>query len=255
MSDANRPIIAVATCLMHADPSRALFKGKALQFQEQKMVRAVWRNGGLPYAVPHLDDPEAPAALLARVDGLLLQGGADVAPGSYGETPEQPEWAGDAVRDAYEAALELDATLAFALEGRARTRAAANLVASLQDTLEHPERLNAPGALDAARALLERGRVTPGLGSDFEAGLVELDRTLRLAVIPVPVRFTSNGYTDVRLLRVEDLGVFTELDRELRPGSYVATGRRLGFRDVRIEFVVTPDGTEAPVRVACNERI
>ena len=105
MSESNRPIIAVATCLMHADPNRALFKGKALQFQEQKMVRAVWRSGGLPYAVPHLDDPEAPGALLAHVDGLLLQGGADVAPGSYGETPEQPEWAGDAVRDAYEAAL------------------------------------------------------------------------------------------------------------------------------------------------------
>lgn len=105
MSDTPRPLIAVATCLMHADPTRALFKGKALHFQEQKMMRAVWRGGGLPYALPYLDDADAAQALLERADGLLLQGGADVAPGSYGETPQQPEWAGDAVRDAYEANL------------------------------------------------------------------------------------------------------------------------------------------------------
>ncbi len=39
------------------------------------------------------------------LDGLVLQGGNDVAPASYGEDPLQPEWAGDAVRDAYEIEL------------------------------------------------------------------------------------------------------------------------------------------------------
>lgn len=39
------------------------------------------------------------------LDGLVLQGGNDVAPASYGESPLQPEWAGDAVRDAYEIEL------------------------------------------------------------------------------------------------------------------------------------------------------
>jgi putative glutamine amidotransferase len=39
------------------------------------------------------------------LDGLVLQGGADVSPRAYGEEPLRPEWAGDPVRDAYE--LEL----------------------------------------------------------------------------------------------------------------------------------------------------
>ena len=39
------------------------------------------------------------------LDGLVLQGGVDVSPRSYGQEPLRPEWSGDAVRDAYE--LEL----------------------------------------------------------------------------------------------------------------------------------------------------
>jgi putative glutamine amidotransferase len=41
----------------------------------------------------------------AALDGLVLQGGNDVAPESYGEQPLAPEWAGDAVRDRYEIEL------------------------------------------------------------------------------------------------------------------------------------------------------
>jgi putative glutamine amidotransferase len=41
----------------------------------------------------------------AALDGLVLQGGNDVAPEAYGEQPLKPEWAGDAVRDRYEMEL------------------------------------------------------------------------------------------------------------------------------------------------------
>jgi putative glutamine amidotransferase len=41
----------------------------------------------------------------AALDGLVLQGGNDVAPEHYGESPLQPDWAGDAVRDRYEMEL------------------------------------------------------------------------------------------------------------------------------------------------------
>ena len=39
------------------------------------------------------------------LDGLVLQGGNDVAPESYGETPLHPDWHGDRVRDLYEMEL------------------------------------------------------------------------------------------------------------------------------------------------------
>jgi putative glutamine amidotransferase len=41
----------------------------------------------------------------AALDGLVLQGGNDVAPECYGEQALQPEWAGDIVRDRYEIEL------------------------------------------------------------------------------------------------------------------------------------------------------
>lgn len=36
------------------------------------------------------------------LDGLVLQGGADLAPETYGESPLHPDWQGDRVRDRYE---------------------------------------------------------------------------------------------------------------------------------------------------------
>ena len=39
------------------------------------------------------------------LDGLVLHGGADVWPGSYGETPLKDAWNGDRNRDDYEIAL------------------------------------------------------------------------------------------------------------------------------------------------------
>jgi putative glutamine amidotransferase len=70
-------------------------------------------GGGIPLLLP------TPAAgidardLLSGLDGLVLQGGSDVSPESYGETPHRPEWSGDRVRDRYEidlvrAAIALD---------------------------------------------------------------------------------------------------------------------------------------------------
>lgn len=98
----DRPRIGVSCNFMHADPDRALFRGKTLQYVEERMAKSVWRAGGLPIILVELDEPDAIAAQVEGLDGLLLTGGADVAPGSYGEEPMRPEWGGDPVRDAYE---------------------------------------------------------------------------------------------------------------------------------------------------------
>ena len=67
-------------------------------------VRAVERSGGLPVVlVP--GRPEDAADLIARVDGLLLTGGADVDPGLYGEEPHETVTAVLPERDAFEIAL------------------------------------------------------------------------------------------------------------------------------------------------------
>ncbi len=95
--------IGLSSCFFHADPQRPIFKGKTLLYAEESMLDLVGRNGALAYAVPRpaaggptLDD------YVADLDGLVLQGGSDVCPRSYGEEPLRPEWEGDEPRDRYE---------------------------------------------------------------------------------------------------------------------------------------------------------
>lgn len=98
--------IGVSACIMHADPARTIFHGKPLYYVERSMLRWVGSQGALAYLVPDpMGDAALAADLAADLDGLVLAGGVDVAPQSYGEEPTRPEWSGDAIRDAYELAL------------------------------------------------------------------------------------------------------------------------------------------------------
>jgi putative glutamine amidotransferase len=60
--------------------------------------------GGLPLLLPSLE-PEAAAAFLTRIDGLILSGGLDVDPALYGQEPHPRLGVVDEPRDAFE--LEL----------------------------------------------------------------------------------------------------------------------------------------------------
>jgi len=105
---ADRPLrIGLSACFFHADPKRPIFKGKTLQYLEQSAARWVLSEGAMVYLVP---SPAEKGAVTLRdyaadLDGLVLQGGSDVCPGSYGSEPMKPEWNGDRVRDDYEIAL------------------------------------------------------------------------------------------------------------------------------------------------------
>jgi putative glutamine amidotransferase len=69
------------------------------------MVPAVTRDSIVTRSDLHLSD------YAAALDGLVLQGGADVAPETYGEAALHPDWRGDRVRDRHELEL-LDAFVA-----------------------------------------------------------------------------------------------------------------------------------------------
>jgi putative glutamine amidotransferase len=115
MSAADKPLlrIGVSACIMHADPTRALFKGKTLLYAEESMLAWIMSGGVLPVLLPRAAGGITVRDLLGGVDGVILQGGVDMAPLHYGEEPARPEWGGDAARDKYEmelihVAMELD---------------------------------------------------------------------------------------------------------------------------------------------------
>jgi putative glutamine amidotransferase len=90
--------------------ARRLYQGKPLDYGETELAASVIRAGGLPVMVyragQHPDSVETWAdELISRVDGLVLSGGIDISPECYGESPEDPAWAGDHLRDAVEKAL------------------------------------------------------------------------------------------------------------------------------------------------------
>ena len=71
-------------------------------------AEAVTAAGGVPVLLPPTDAPGAAAAAVARLDGLVISGGADVDPERYGAEPHARTTGWRPDRDAWEAAL-LDA--------------------------------------------------------------------------------------------------------------------------------------------------
>ena len=85
---------------------------KTLHYLEQSVAQLLMRHGALPLMIPAVDAQSVVQRTdlhlghyARELDGLVLQGGNDVAPQSYGETPLDPEWGGDIVRDRYEMEL------------------------------------------------------------------------------------------------------------------------------------------------------
>lgn len=97
--------IGVSASFFHPDPDRKIFKGKRLLYLEEELVHWVMSAGALPVMVPTRAGSISPDDIVHELDGLVLQGGSDVSPESYGETPLRPEWAGDRFRDLYEQEL------------------------------------------------------------------------------------------------------------------------------------------------------
>ena len=102
--------IGLSACFSHADPTRSLFTNKTLQYVEQSIAHWIMSSGAMVVMVPCPTGETAKGDVtLAHyaewLDGIVMHGGADVWPGSYGEVPLQDAWIGDRIRDLYDLAL------------------------------------------------------------------------------------------------------------------------------------------------------
>ncbi|MBW0170186.1 MAG: gamma-glutamyl-gamma-aminobutyrate hydrolase family protein [Hydrogenophaga sp.] len=104
--------IGVSARLLHQAPQELGFRNKILQYIEQSLAHWIMEHGAVAFMVPAVAHDSKHAArhlkveqVVQELDALVLQGGADVAPQTYGQTPMDPRWQGDVVRDRYELAL------------------------------------------------------------------------------------------------------------------------------------------------------
>ncbi len=110
-------------------------------------TRAVEHAGGIPLIIPPLATPAAAAALLDRVDALIVTGGEDIDPARYGHAPHDRAGAPNADRDATELAL-VRAARVIALPTLAICRGIQLLNVALGGTLVQDIPSERSGALD-----------------------------------------------------------------------------------------------------------
>ena len=104
--------IGVSARIFHPEPGSTGLRSKNLQYLEESIAQWVMSRDVLVFMVPTVNTNGLlhPSNITLRhyarhLDGLVLQGGADVSPQTYSESPTRPEWSGDRARDLYE--LEL----------------------------------------------------------------------------------------------------------------------------------------------------
>jgi gamma-glutamyl-gamma-aminobutyrate hydrolase PuuD len=104
--------IGVSARIFHPEPGARGLRGKTLQYLEESVAHWVMSRDVMVFMIPTVGHQGMlhPSNIRLRdyakhLDGLLLQGGADVSPQTYAASDMRAEWPGDRVRDMYE--LEL----------------------------------------------------------------------------------------------------------------------------------------------------
>src|SRR3954454_1857151 len=94
----NRPLrIGLSPRILHRPPAELGFRNKTLQYLEQTVAHWIMRRGALAFMLPAIETGGVERShvrvsdYVKEIDALVLQGGADVSPVSYGETPSRPE--------------------------------------------------------------------------------------------------------------------------------------------------------------------
>ena len=104
--------IGLSPRFLHRSPLDLGFRGKTLQYLEESIAHWVMSQDALIFMIPSIETGGlvrrsnlSVADYVGALDGLVLQGGADVSPRTYGQEPLRPEWEGDQLRDQYEIEL------------------------------------------------------------------------------------------------------------------------------------------------------
>jgi hypothetical protein len=167
------------------------------------------------------------------------------------EAKEQWRLAGQA----YQAVLELDGTIRFAREGRARSVERADLSDRLEFHIKNQQRLSDEKVLESASRVLDTASAVTPAGPKLQQQTASLQQIIAKASTWVPVHLESDELTEVVIYKVGRLGKFEQHALELHPGTYTVVGSRRGYRDVRLQLVVVAEDKPETLVILCEEKI
>ena len=157
--------------------------------------------------------------------------------------------------DEYDKVLAIDANLLFAISGRDYAGKRARLDHLLVEGIDNPERFSEDTVFEQILDVYYTGRAIDPPGPVLIRQLDALEGLLENSQIAIEIQLVSDRFTEVTLLRIGNLGKFEQQSVSLKPGRYVAVGRRAGYREVREEFTVGFGLTPSSVVVRCEERV
>ena len=157
--------------------------------------------------------------------------------------------------DEYDKVLAIDANLLFAISGRDYAGKRARLDRLLVEGIDNPHRFSEDAVFEQILDVYYTGRAIDPPGPVLIRQLDVLEGLLENSQIAIEIQLVSDRFTEVTLLRIGNLGKFEQQSISLKPGRYVAVGRRSGYREVREEFTVGFGRTPSSVVVRCEERV
>jgi putative glutamine amidotransferase len=131
-------------------------------------VDAIQRAGGLPFLLPPTEDHDIIRASIERCDGIVLHGGGDVSPTSYGQTEHARLFGVNPALDIFEInavqhALTLDIPILAICRGHQILNVAlgGTLIQHLDTTDEHRDTMHDVQLVPGSRAALAMGTHEP----------------------------------------------------------------------------------------------
>ena len=171
---------------------------------------------------------------------------------------QQEQWS--SALGSYQTVLQRDPNQVSAKVGEVRSKVRLELDQTIKALLQDPlavakssVRKDIESALVDAKALATKGPI-------IKSQIADLESTLNGADADIKVEFTSDALTDLSLSREGTrkikLGKFSLRRLSLKPGRYVLSGSRLGYRDVRLSIELRANGQQVQnFHLACTESL
>lgn len=160
----------------------------------------------------------------------------------------------------YQAVLQRDPNQVSAKLGKIRSQARGELDQQLKEVLSDTLSLARVSQKEKALAVLNDAKAISKKGPRLNKQISAIEASLNNADVALKVSFLSDNLSDVSLkkegARAISLGRFDRKNLSLKPGRYVISATRLGFRDERKEIELTPSSSGVlSFSIRCDQQV